>query len=667
MAGMVLTSIPGVSERMASKMTEHFGSEDAVMTTLAAGDVGRLAEVDGLSVKRALTLARQYAGDEGQFLATKEARKLHQNLLSHLQTFAACAATKERMGLLTPVANPENRRISVAAAMELDPAWLAEQRTAWQGLTRLKERQERYERVVVAPEPMEHLKKFCRVLQPTENETWKDYTVFKTVTWVGSGAPMEAPDGWLVLGSSPDASLLLPERTIDWFTHNRKTLNILCDLVEAVQSGTFPENEALASLGEALRPLAALPEALSLLGDASQIEEVARIKDELWSTVKTLEQEVNDQVEHAMNDAKMALSGAELLEALADGTAFQRKLREATGHVIQEAMQQARETLAAFLEPASLRCPFDLFTTSWPAKIDRQTIDGIDAALESKLKAETTGHLVSMAKTLGPLKTSCELAVQRLIEADQWLSIARWAHADRCVMPELVAHGVWLDGGRHVLLGVEPDAVTYGLGQAASSGDQQSLALLTGANSGGKTTLLECLAYASILAHMGLPVPAKAARIGKVDALHILAKAGGTQSAGALEQTLVELATVVSDPTPKLILADELEAITEPGAGARIIAGMLLAAEAQPDTTMMLVTHLAPAILEATGRDDLRVDGIEASGLGEDLELLVDRTPKRNHLARSTPELIVKRLVEKSNGHAKALFADILDMFGASE
>ena len=253
--------------------------------------------------------------------------------------------------------------------------------------------------------------------------------------------------------------------------------------------------------------------------------------------------------------------------------------------------------------------------------------------------------------------------MRQLIETDQWLSIARWAQTHRCVLPELVDHGIWLEGGRHLLLGVKPDPVTYGLGAAAIKADQQSLALLTGANSGGKTTLLECLAYACILAHMGLPVPADAARVGKVDALHILAKAGGTQSAGALEQTLVELASVVSDPTPKLILADELEAITEPGAGARIIAGMLLAAEAQPDTTMMLVTHLAPAILDATGRDDLRVDGIEASGLGEDLELLVDRTPKRNHLARSTPELIVKRLVEKSNGHAKALFADILEMF----
>ena len=90
--------------------------------------------------------------------------------------------------------------------------------------------------------------------------------------------------------------------------------------------------------------------------------------------------------------------------------------------------------------------------------------------------------------------------------------------------------------------------------------------------------------------------------IGRVEALHVLAKSSGTQSAGALETTLVDLAQVVSNTQPKLILADELEAITEPGAGARIIAGMLRAAQQQSDTSMVLVTHLAPAILEAYGR-----------------------------------------------------------------
>ena len=78
---------------------------------------------------------------------------------------------------------------------------------------------------------------------------------------------------------------------------------------------------------------------------------------------------------------------------------------------------------------------------------------------------------------------------------------------------------------------------------------------------------------------------------------------------------------------------------------------------------MVLVTHLAPAIVEAYGGDALRIDGIEAKGLDEHLELIVDRTPKRNCLARSTPELIVRRLVERSTGDAKTVFSDILSLF----
>ncbi|RJU90982.1 MAG: hypothetical protein DWC07_02025 [Candidatus Poseidoniales archaeon] len=660
---MTLAKTLGVGERLAQKITDHFGTEDRVRATLRSGDVARLAEVDGVSLKRALSMARQYAGADGSFLATKEAERLHHELIVHLQGFTACAASKERMGLLMPAKELEPRRSMISAAMTLPSEWLNEQQQRWSKLGRLKEPKGRYERVIVSPEPLDHLKRFCRVLVPSEHETWKDYTVFNTITWVGTGAPMSPPDGWLVTGNASDEATLLPERVIDWFSHNATVLNLVCETVASWKDGSLPANDALQPLMEALQPLRELPEAMALVGESNQAGLIASIRDELWTFVKTLEQEVNLEVESAMNDAKMALSGAELLEALADGAAFQRKLRDATGDVIAEAMQKARERLAAFIEPAKVKCPYDIFTSSWPAKLDRQAIDGVDAALESNLNTATTDHLVQAAHQLGPLKLLCEAAVQQMIELDQWCAIARWSVHDGCVLPQFGEHGIALVEGRHVLLGVTPDPVTYGLGHVASQGDRQSLALLTGANSGGKTTLLECLAHACILAHMGLPVPAHSARVGRVDALHILAKAGGTQSAGALEQTLVELADVVSDPAPKLILADELEAITEPGAGARIIAGMLLAAESQAQTTMMLVTHLAPSIIEASGRDDLRVDGIEARGLGEDLELVVDRTPRRNHLARSTPELIVRRLVEKSTGQAKDLFKDILGRF----
>ena len=41
-----------------------------------------------------------------------------------------------------------------------------------------------------------------------------------------------------------------------------------------------------------------------------------------------------------------------------------------------------------------------------------------------------------------------------------------------------------------------------------------------------------------------------------------------------------------------------------------------------------------------------RVDGIEAKGLNEDMELIVDHNPVLGRLANSTPELIIERLAK---------------------
>ena len=52
-----------------------------------------------------------------------------------------------------------------------------------------------YDRVVVTKNPIDELKRFCRVLTPSEQETWKDYKVFKSVTWVGEDGPAQTPEG----------------------------------------------------------------------------------------------------------------------------------------------------------------------------------------------------------------------------------------------------------------------------------------------------------------------------------------------------------------------------------------------------------------------------------------------------------------------------------------
>ncbi|MEC7411257.1 MAG: hypothetical protein VYE08_01340, partial [Candidatus Thermoplasmatota archaeon] len=325
------------------------------------------------------------------------------------------------------------------------------------------------------------------------------------------------------------------------------------------------------------------------------------VADRLWPTIKGLETQVRERVEEAMAEAQLALTGADMLDALANGAGLQRRLRATTTEAIEEAIEEANGALSEFLNGTGLRMPQRLFIDGWPLKVDRKEVDLLVEDLERRIAADEAAELTRLSTALAPLREVCGEAIEAMVELDQWLAVARWSEAHSCVRPTMVEHGLVVVEGRHPLLGIEPDPVTYGVGRSADKGDQQSVALLTGANSGGKTTLLELLGFTCILAHMGLPVPAAEALVGRVKHLQVLAKAGGTQSAGALEQTLVDLAEVVSDPTSKLILADELEAITEPGAGARIIAGMLLAAEAHPDTSMVLVTHLAPAIIEATG------------------------------------------------------------------
>ena len=214
--------------------------------------------------------------------------------------------------------------------------------------------------------------------------------------------------------------------------------------------------------------------------------------------------------------------------------------------------------------------------------------------------------------------------------------------------------GVAIEGGRSPLLDEPFDAVEpvdYGV---------DGVTILSGVNSGGKTSTLDLVALVATLAHMGLPVPAEAATLRRVSGLHYYAKSQGTLDAGAFESTLREFGELATGADGRLVLVDELESITEPGASAKIIAGILERLHDQ-GATAVFVSHMAREIRE-TAAFDVAVDGIEALGL-EDGELVVDRSPKKDHLARSTPELIVEKLSDASDGGEGSFYASLLEKF----
>jgi hypothetical protein len=221
------------------------------------------------------------------------------------------------------------------------------------------------------------------------------------------------------------------------------------------------------------------------------------------------------------------------------------------------------------------------------------------------------------------------------------LSLARFAAAHDLVRPTLGGDGLAVEGARNLFLS-DPDPVDYAVGDhdlSPPTGDR--VAVLTGANSGGKTTLLETCCSVALLAAMGLPVPADRAAIGEFDAV-VFHRRHASFNAGVLESTLKSIVPPLTDGGRTLMLVDEFEAITEPGRAADLLNG-LVDLTVERGALGVYVTHLADDLSPLP--DAARIDGIFAEGLTPDLDLRVDYQPRFGTVGKSTPEFIVSRLV----------------------
>jgi len=237
------------------------------------------------------------------------------------------------------------------------------------------------------------------------------------------------------------------------------------------------------------------------------------------------------------------------------------------------------------------------------------------------------------------------------------LSLARFGAAFDLSRPEFVADGFAVRNARNVGLeaaGEDVQPVTYAIGDHEIPGGDpppagDRVAVLTGANSGGKTTLLETLCQCALLAQMGLPVPAERAAVSLSDDI-VFHRRHASFNAGVLESTLRSIVPPLTEGENTLMLVDEFEAITEPGSAADLLHG-LVRLTVDRGALGVFVTHLADDLKPLPDR--ARKDGIFAEGLDDDLELEVDYQPRFGTVGRSTPEFIVSRLLAGSDGRAE--------------
>ncbi|MYL17713.1 DNA mismatch repair protein [Halorubrum terrestre] len=567
----------GIGPKTSERLVEALGTERAV-EAIESADVRALVDA-GLHRGRATRILRRANGEAGMdVLATGDARSVYDDLLGLAADAALTAHAADRIRVLTPLLDRD------AVEERLDRVVAA--RDAWSGL-------DEADREAVAD-----------AFAAYDEADGSDLAAVETA--------VALREAGLTDGPFADVGALDGDRLRD-------------------------AADALADVRGSIDP------AGDLDGDDIEIASGA-------------DAELDRLREHLSAASDLADSAFDVLESVRDGSLRDFEALEAATieHV-------ARETE---VDPATVRsaAPDEALDA---ADFVSGTLRDLVAELETAVDEREAAVAADIRERLGDEpeadedgvdaddgETTVARAATAVSDAAFLLSLGRFAAENGHVRPTLVDDGIAVRGARNPFLGGEVQPVSYGVGShsladeagvasadAPPTGDRVSV--LTGANSGGKTTLLETLCAVALLASMGLPVPADAAEVGTFDRI-VFHRRHASFNAGVLESTLKSVVPPLTADGRTLMLVDEFEAITEPGRAADLLNG-LVTLTVDRGALGVYVTHLAEDLSPLP--DAARIDGIFAEGLTNDLELRVDYQPRFETVGKSTPEFIVSRLV----------------------
>ncbi len=671
---MKLKDVPGIGAKLNERLIAHYGDEGAAMEALLKGDVAGLLKMRGLSERQATALVQRarstnWGVSPADFLATDEAVRIYQSLMELLSRSAHTEYARQKLSCLFPSSSremvEENRRFAesaISSSSKLIDTDLARHLSNIKPLR--KGAGPRVRNRAVAADSVSAF----RALKERGMERSVDLHLVESlrdlrdlaqgydlVTFISRNLDSLSLDE-VEEAESDEDWYLVPELLLHRYQENEATIDAILGAARILQAAEVASFEGLEELLCGLERLRA--------DDDPEVRRLDQLMAELEGRVDEAVAWANAELKRRMESCSVTFAGDDLLLALGRGGDLRDVFKSRMGETFTEVMKAARDRASAGLElkgaeGARLE---EIISPEvrYPMEEDREALVRFIRELRKKAEAKRLKSRRDRARDLAGRWDLVETLERRLLEFDVGFSLATFSHRMGLTMPTFVEDPCigFLDGIN--LLLDDPEPVSYSVGPSGLAEPDERTAILSGVNSGGKTTLIELVATMVILAQMGLPVPAAACRLCIFDALYYFGKSRGTLGAGAFEATIRKF-SVLSGEDRKLVLADELEAMTEPGASARIIAS-LLDELSRGGSVAIFVSHLAEDVARFA-ETSVRIDGIEARGLDGTGQLIVDRSPLYHHLAKSTPELIIERLARTASGPERDFYARLLSKF----
>ncbi|HEX6107437.1 MAG TPA: DNA mismatch repair protein MutS [Gemmatimonadales bacterium] len=334
----------------------------------------------------------------------------------------------------------------------------------------------------------------------------------------------------------------------------------------------------LAALRDSFQRLPDVAEALTgLAGRAAALGEASEELDLLGDIAAELARGLDDRLPATLAEGGVIRRGydAELdeLRTLRDGgrqyiAALQQRERERTG--IPSLKVGFNKVFGYYLE----------ITNAHAAKVPadyerRQTLAGAERYVtpelkeyESRVLGAEERILAREAELFGALRGAVGGAIARvqrtarvLARLDVWSALAEVAVVERYVRPAMhTGYDLVLREGRHPVIERMMPKETF-IPNDARFTEAERVALVTGPNMAGKSTILRQIGLCVVLAQMGAFVPAAEASVGVVDRL--FTRVGASDNLARGQSTFMvemsETSAILHNATPRsLVLLDEI-------------------------------------------------------------------------------------------------------------
>ena len=637
-----IEEIKGVGSKLVKKIIEKYGSYEKFVESIENYEIDKLMNIQGISQKLALEIVRKIHGNKcNEFLKTEQSEKIYEDIITKMLDFTNTNYARTRILLMTPTTDyekiTETQKLIKDTLDETNTLDYSYIRQLYEKITPLTNdiRPKFNDEYAIVCEDYENyltlIKKgfdrYCNVFAIEDHVNLEEFEFIIYLYNNYNVDPGDANNIVAISNQSPDYEIQ-PNIILEYYKQNRTTLENVYELRKYLGLESC--------IGEALEAL-----------DEIQIETKNKIAiDEIIDEIK---EKINKTLKKEIKN--VALEGDEILLLLNDED-LPPKLMSIYNDVLDEAREELSNKTGMLFDP---------FIIKYPIEIDENEVRRVQENIAANIHLKKYEQELNACSLLEQYGEQIKKETKELIEYDYQFTLASFTRFYDLTIPE-IKDTYQLNGSLHLTLkqdqkinSTQMQKIDYNLN------NENNIILLTGANSGGKTTLLETLGQHCIMAHMGLGICSEEAIIPETNEVYYFTKKHSL-NAGAFETFLTSFIPVTIGNEKKLVLIDELESITELEAAIKIIIGFI--EHIQNDKSYaIIVTHMAPEILKRTDNIRIRTDGIEAKGLDENYNLIVDRTPKIDYLANSTPELILKKIYEKSEEPLKSVYKDILDKF----